>query len=128
MEIIQIIGIGLTGVIIAGILKEYKPEFKIYVSIVVGIVIFFLAVDKLSEFINLIHILSGKLNISSSFINILLKVTGISILTEFAVSICKDSGESAIASKIDLGGKVIIIGMSIPIISALLELIIKILP
>lgn len=127
MEIIQIIGIGLTGVIIAGILKEYKPEFKIYVSIVVGIVIFFLAVDKLPEFINLIHILSGKLNISSSFINILLKVTGISILTEFAVSICKDSGESAIASKIDLGGKILILSMSVPIIMSLLETLLNLL-
>lgn len=127
MEIIQIIGIGLTGVIIAGILKEYKPEFKIYVSIVVGIVIFFLAVDKLSKFINLIHILSGKLNISSSFINILLKVTGISILTEFAVSICKDSGESAIASKIDLGGKILILSMSVPIIMSLLETLLNLL-
>lgn len=127
MEIIQIIGIGLTGVIIAGILKEYKPEFKIYVSIVVGIVIFFLAVDKLSEFINLIHILSDKLNISSSFINILLKVTGISILTEFAVSICKDSGESAIASKIDLGGKILILSMSVPIIMSLLETLLNLL-
>ena len=127
MEIIQIIGIGLTGVIIAGILKEYKTEFKIYVSIIVGIVIFFLAVDKLSEFINLIHILSGKLNISSSFINILLKVTGISILTEFAVSICKDSGESAIASKIDLGGKILILSMSVPIIMSLLETLLNLL-
>ena len=54
--------------------------------------------------------------------------TGIAILTEFAVSICKDSGESAIASKIDLGGKVIVISMSIPIISALLEIIMKIIP
>lgn len=127
MEIIHIIGIGLTGVIIAGILKEYKPEFKIYVSIVVGIVIFFLAADKLSEFINLIHILSSKLNISSSFINILLKITGISILTEFAVSICKDSGESAIASKIDLGGKILILSMSVPIIMSLLETLLKLL-
>ncbi|HJJ16036.1 MAG TPA: hypothetical protein OIM60_06485 [Clostridiaceae bacterium] len=41
---------------------------------------------------------------------------------------CKDSGESAIASKIELGSKIIIISMSVPIISSLLELIVKILP
>jgi len=58
---------------------------------------------------------------NNEFLLILLKITGISILTEFAISICKDSGESAIASKIDLGGKITIIGISIPIISALLE-------
>ncbi len=127
MEIIQIIGVGFAGILIAGILKEYKPEFKIYVSIVVGIIIFFIASDKLAIFINLIMELSNKLKVSSNFINILLKITGISILTEFAVSICKDSGENAIASKIDLGGKIIILSFSIPIISALLETLLNLL-
>lgn len=65
---------------------------------------------------------------NSEFLLILLKITGIAFLTEFAVSICKDSGETAIANKIDLGGKIIIIAISIPIISALLELVIKLLP
>lgn len=127
MEIIQIVGIGLTGVMIAGILKEYKPEFKMYISITVGIIIFFLAADKLSEFITLILTLSSKLKVNNTFITILLKITGISILTEFAVSICKDSGESAIASKIDLGGKIIILSMSVPIITSLLETLLNLL-
>lgn len=55
-------------------------------------------------------------------------MTGIAFLSEFAVSICKDSGESAIASKIELGSKIIIISMSIPIITSLLELVLKIIP
>ena len=59
---------------------------------------------------------------------LLIKITGIAFLTEFAVSISKDSGESAIANKIDIGGKVIIVSMSIPIISSLLETVIEILP
>ncbi|MBR0351278.1 MAG: stage III sporulation protein AD [Clostridia bacterium] len=58
----------------------------------------------------------------------MVKITGIAFLSEFAVSICKDSGESAIASKIELGSKVIIVSMSVPIITSLLELVIKILP
>ena len=72
--------------------------------------------------------ISNKASINSQFLVILLKITGIAFLTEFAVSISNDCNESAIAGKIELGGKVIIIGMSIPIITALLELIIKILP
>ena len=51
MELIQIIGVGFTGVLIATILKEYKPEFKVYVSLIVGAIIFFIVADKLSEFI-----------------------------------------------------------------------------
>ena len=71
---------------------------------------------------------SNKANVNSQFLGILLKITGIAFLTEFAVSICKDSGEAAIATKVDLAGKILIIAISIPIISSLLESIIKILP
>ncbi len=128
MEIVKIIGIGLVALIAIIILKQYKPEFVIYISLLAGTIILFLSLDKINGIVNLLSNLSTKANISNQFLTILLKITGIAFLTEFAVSICKDSGEAAIASKIDLGGKVIIIGMSIPIISALLELIIKILP
>ena len=55
----------------------------------------------------------------------LLKITGIAFLAEFAINICKDAGETAIASKIEIGCKVIIVSMSIPIFSCLLEIITK---
>ena len=76
----------------------------------------------------MINSLAGKVSIHQEFIELLIKITGIAILTEFAVSICKDSGETAIASKIDMGGKVIMVSMSIPILAGLLETILKILP
>ena len=75
--------------------------------------------DVLKEIINFIEGLTK--NVNGEFIKILLKMTGIAILTEYAVSLCKDSGESAIATKIDLGGKIILISLSIPVISSTLE-------
>ncbi|MBQ9658003.1 MAG: stage III sporulation protein AD [Clostridia bacterium] len=127
-EIIKIIGIGIIALITAIIIKQYRPEFAIYISIVAGIIIIWLIFDKLSNVINLIKAMADKTSLNYNFLSILLKITGIAILTEFAVSICKDSGEGAIANKIELGSKVIIISMSIPIISSLLELMINILP
>jgi len=128
MDIVKIIGVGLTATIIIIILKQYKPEFAIYASIIAGTIILFMVMDKLAAVMNIVKSLANKTGTGSTFIGILLKITGIAILTEFAVSVCKDSGETAIASKIDLGGKIIIISISIPIITALLELIINILP
>ena len=127
-EIIKIIGIGLISLVIAIILKQYRPEYAIYVSIIAGVLILFLAMDKLSGIINLLKSISDKTYINKQFLGILLKITGIAIITEFAVSICADAGEKAIATKIEIGSKVIIIAMSVPIISSLLELIIEILP
>ncbi len=128
MDIVKIIGIGFIALIIIVIIKQYKPEFAMYVSIIAGTIIIFLSLDKIIGIINLLKNLSNKTGINAEYLVVLLKITGIAILTEFAVTICKDSGENAIASKIDFGGKIIVISMSIPIISALLEVILKIMP
>lgn len=127
-EFTKIIGIGLIGLVIIIILKQYRPEYAIYASIIVGVLILFLAMEKISGIINLLQSISDKTYINKNFLNILLKITGIAILTEFAVSVCTDAGEKAIANKVEIGSKVIIITMSIPIITSLLELITKILP
>lgn len=128
MEIIKIIGIGLISLIVIIIVKQYRPEFTIYISLMAGVFILILLMDKVSGIINLLKSLSNKTTINNEFLVLLIKITGIAFLVEFAESICKDSGETAIANKIDIGGKVIIISMSIPIIASLLETIIKILP
>lgn len=128
MDIIKIIGIGLISLIIIIIVKQYRTEFVIYVSIIAGAIILMLIMDKVSSIINLLTALSNKTVVNNEFLTLLIKITGIAFLTEFSVSLCKDSGETAIANKIDIGGKVIIISMSIPIIASLLETIIKILP
>lgn len=128
MEVIKIIGIGLIALILIIIIKQYKPEFAVYVSLIAGALILSLTFTKISGIIELINSLTSKVSIHQEFITLLIKITGIAILTEFAVSICKDTGEAAIASKIDMGGKVIMVSMSVPIIAGLLETVIKILP
>lgn len=126
MEIMKIIGVGLVALILIIIIKQYKPEFALYISLIAGVIIFLLVIDKLSGIINLLLNLSEKANINKDFIVILLKITGIAILSEFAISVCNDAGETAVASKIDFGAKILMVAISIPIIASLLEMILKI--
>ena len=128
MDIIKIIGIGFLALILTIILKEYRKEYAIYVVIICGTIILFYSLDTITSIVRFLQDISKNNSFNTEFISCLLKITGISILTEYAVSICKDSGEGAIASKIDFGGKIIIISMSIPIIGTTLESLIKILP
>lgn len=128
MEILKIVGIGLISLVIITIIKQYKSEFAIYVSLIAGALILMMAFNELQGVISLLNKFANNSSINSSFITLLLKITGIAILTEFAVSLCKDSGEGAIANKVDIGGKIMIIAVSIPIISGLLETVVKVLP
>lgn len=128
MEIVKIIGIGFLTLIITIILKEYKKEYAIYAVLIGGAIIVFYSMDTVKSIIDFIRELSSNSGYNNNFISLLLKITGISILTEYAVSICKDVGESSIANKIDFGGKIIVISLSIPVISTTLETLTKLLP
>lgn len=128
MEVIKIIGIALIALIIIILLKQYRPEFAVYISLLTGVLILVLVMGQLAGVISLLQSLANKTSVNMTFLSLLIKITGIAFLSEFAVSICKDSGEGAIASKIEVGSKIVIISMSIPIISSLLEIILKILP
>ena len=67
MEIIKIIGIGLIALIIIILLKQYKPEFAVYVSLIAGALILMLAIDKLAGIISLLQSLANKASINTEF-------------------------------------------------------------
>ena len=123
MDIFKIIGICFISLFLSTILKEYRREYSIYIVLICGLIILVYSMDTLKEIFQFVNRTSN-----SVFIELLLKITGISIITEYAMSICRDSGESAIANKIDFGSKVIIISLSIPVISNTLETLMKLLP
>ena len=125
MNIIKIIGVGFLTLIVSILLKDIKKEFSLYTVIIGTSIILFLSFDTLRNIIEFIENLTK--NIPGDFIKVLIKMTGIAILTEYAVSLCKDTGESAIASKIDFGGKIVLISLSIPVISSTLEGLTKLL-
>lgn len=128
MQIVQIIGIGLVSTVIILILRKQKPEIAVQVSIVTGVVIFLLLASKLSSVVELLQSYSDRADIKPVYFNTVLKITGIAYVAEFGAEICSDAGESAIASKIELAGKVIIVVMAVPIITSLLDLILKVMP
>ena len=128
MEIIKIIGIGFLTLIITIILKENKKEYAIYSVLIGGSIIILYSMGTIKTIVDFAKSLSVNLKYNNMFITLILKITGIAILTEYAVSICKDSGENAIANKIDFASKIIVISLSIPIISTTLESLTKLLP
>lgn len=91
MDIIKIVGIGLIALFLIIIIKQYRPEFTIYISLIAGTIILFFVVDKLSEILGVLSSLGNKSGIDSQYILILLKITGIAYLTEYAMNICNDS-------------------------------------
>jgi len=128
MDILQIVCIGIIAVVLSSILKAQRPEIALQVSIATGLLIFIIIVVKLSAVIDFLQTFSKRADIDSTYINILLKIVGIAYIAEFGAEVCKDAGESSVASKIELAGKVTIVILAVPIISSLLDLVVKLMP
>jgi stage III sporulation protein AD len=128
MEILQIVGLGVVATVLIAVLKTQRPELAVQVSIMTGIVVFLMIASKLAAVIEVLDSFTRKVNIDTAYLSTVLKIIGIAYIAEFGAEVCKDAGESAIASKIELAGKVVIIVLAVPIITSLLDLIIDIMP
>lgn len=128
MEIFKIIGIGLLTCIVAIIIKQVRPEFYIVVVLSGATVILFLVIDQLKIVFDYFLTIFNKTSLNYELFASVLKIVGVGFLTEFANGICVDTGNSSIGEKIVFAGKIVIVCLSLPIISSLLNVIIEILP
>ncbi|HYK75018.1 MAG TPA: stage III sporulation protein AD [Pseudoneobacillus sp.] len=128
MEILQIVGVALVSTFLALIIKEQKPNFAFLLIVFVGCAIFLFLVDQIYEIIQMLQRIATNANVNLVYVETILKIIGIAYIAEFASQITKDAGQGAIASKIELGGKIIILAMAIPILTVLIETIIQLIP
>lgn len=128
MQLIQIVGIGIIATVIIIILRVQRPEIAVQASIATGLVIFMLLASKLSAVMELLDNYADKADIKPIYFTTVLKITGIAYIAEFGAEVCKDAGENAIASKIELAGKVTIVVLAVPIVTSLLDIILRVMP
>jgi len=126
VDIVQVIGLAIVATVIIAVIKAQRPEIAIQISIAAGIIVFTMILGKISAVIELLNSYAERININTVYISTLLKIVGIAYIAEFGAEVCKDAGESAIASKVELAGKVVIIVLAVPILTSLMNLIIRI--
>ncbi len=123
MLIFQIIAISFVTISIYQVVKQTKTEYASFVLIGAGVIIFLALSDYMVQAINLFKNLADKSNIGNQIISILLKIVGIGYICEYASSICEDADCSSLAKKIELGGKLVIFVMGIPIINNIVSVV-----
>ncbi len=127
MDIFKIAGLGIAAAVFAVFIKGWKPELAMQVSLVATVIILAAVLPYLKVIVDMLKDISQQSGIETRYIGVVLKVIGIAFVAQFASELCRDAGESAIASKIEVGGKIIIMTLSMPIIYSLLEVVNEIL-
>ena len=123
MDMTAIIGIGVVGVALAVLMKQYKPEYAIVISLLVGVLIFTAVATGIEPVLDEINNILQSTQVPSAYIEVLLKSLGICFITQIACDTCKDAGQGAIATKLEIAGKLAVLVISLPLFKALLAIV-----
>ena len=118
--ILKLIIIAIICIFITSLLKKYNTEFATIVSVCGGVLIFLMLTDEMKNIIENFMMLYDLTDIKFDFLSVILKIIGIGYVVEFTADIAEDFGNKTMASKVLLGGKVVICGMTLPIIKNML--------
>ncbi len=94
----------------------------------IGCVIFLFLVGEIADIIRMLEKVAINANVNTVYVETILKIIGIAYIAEFGAQITKDAGQGSLASKIELGGKILILALAIPILTVLIETIIGLIP
>lgn len=120
MNIVQVAGIGVMGVLLALQFENGKKEYGIYLGIAVSILIFLGMNRNLSAMTETLTLIGSFVQIDSIYVKALMKILGVTYLAEFAAAICRDAGYQTIAGQIEVFAKLSILALGMPILKALL--------
>ncbi|MGN0496838.1 MAG: SpoIIIAC/SpoIIIAD family protein [Lachnospiraceae bacterium] len=127
MDIFKIICGIIIGILLTMKLKSLNSPIWIYLSIALSLFVLFYIVNRLGLVFDFFDGVMDDIGIEKGYFQILIKIIGISYLCEFTSNICKESGFVAVAGQIEIGGKLTMMIMSMPILMAIVETITSIL-
>ena len=127
-DVMKLVGLAIISTILCMVIKKDRPEMAMFIGVLTGIMILLSVTYKLNFIIDSINDLAHKANIPTMYISLIIKLIGIAYLIEFAIQICNDCGEGNIASKLEFGGKIIVMTMSFPILVSIIDMILNIIP
>ncbi|NLI11986.1 stage III sporulation protein AD [Pelotomaculum propionicicum] len=128
MDVLQIVAIGLIATVLVVVVRSQRPELALLLSVAAGVIIFLLVLGKIGSIMDVIKDLAARAGINMVYLGTILKIIGIAYIAEFGAQICRDAGEGAVATKIEFASKILIMVLAVPIVVAVLQALLKLVP
>ncbi|WP_066873018.1 stage III sporulation protein AD [Clostridium mediterraneense] len=126
MEILKIVSFALVALFFYLVLKEFKSSVSFGIILAAGIGIFLFMLPQLSQVLIFIREMANEAGVDIVYIEVVMKILGISYVASFCSELCKDAGSGTLASKVEFSAKIMILVLAIPILVAVLNSILKI--
>jgi len=123
MNFTALIGLGLVAAVLSIILRQQNKEFGLYIPLLAGIIILTAVIMAMRPVLDTVGTLMETTGMNNIYGQTLLKGLAVCYLTQLATDACKDAGETAIAGKLELSGKIAVVVLSLPLFNNLVQMI-----
>ena len=123
-EVFKIVAFSIVSVCLILAIKDQRKDMALLLGIFASVSLLIFVVGKMETVFTLLNTLATKSGINKDFLMVVIKITIIAYVVEFGKNICQDASQNAIANKLEMAGKVIIVVLSLPIISSLVNILV----
>lgn len=128
MAMLQVLAFAVVAVALLAVLRRERPEVAVVLGVAAGTVLLVFVLRQVTAVVDAVADLGRRAGIQEGYMASLLKVIGVAYLAEFGAQICRDAGEGALAAKVELAGKVFILLLAVPVLMAVVDTLIRLLP
>jgi stage III sporulation protein AD len=127
VPVLALVGFALVAVVCLVVLRPMRPELAVLLSLAAAAAIFAALLPGVTDILTVLRRLAEQGGVGGAYLGAVLRIIGVAYVAEFGAEIARDAGEGAIAAKVELGGKLLILAMAVPILLAILQLALSLL-
>lgn len=121
--LIAVVVVLLCAAMLAVVLRAQRPELAMCLGLAAAAAVTILLVRQIAPLISTMRRLLAMTTLPSEGFGVVLKAAGVCLLTQMAADTCRDAGETALASKAEFAGRVLMLMLAVPLFEELLSLV-----
>lgn len=122
MHLTAVLMLLITAAFLAVLLRRYQPELALGVGLLAGVAVLAGLLKTVLPLLQRVQALAENAAVPTAYMGVLLKGLGICLLTQIAADTCRDAGETALANKAELVGKVLLLVVALPLFEEIIAL------
>ncbi len=120
MNMVTVAGIAILGLSVTVVLRGLRPDFAVFTGLITALILLISTASSIASLARSLSEIAEETGFSV-YTTLILKTLGIGLISQVTADTCRDAGASAIASKVEFSGKLLILGLCIPIVKLLLD-------
>ena len=118
--LLKICGCGVIAALVSVLLKRWGGDFSLLLRLTAGVAMGAVTVSMAVPILSfLTSVAEGSA--MEPYLGVLLRVLCVSVVTNLSAVICRDLGEASLAGFVELGGKIEILLLSLPLLEEIVE-------